>query len=120
MHVALAQLASRAPLPATHRNIIDANFTDETVAQYDLVFNALDNQDARRRMNALCVLAKVPLFEAGSTGYLGQSYTILPKVTPCFDCVPKPVPKTYPVCTIRRYVAQHVARQPRLPACAAA
>ncbi len=40
--------------------------------EFDLVLNALDNLDARRHMNRVCLAAKVPLIESGTAGYLGQ------------------------------------------------
>lgn len=43
----------------------------------------------------------MPLIEAGSTGMSGQCTSIFPKVTQCFECLPKPTQKQYPVCTIR-------------------
>jgi ubiquitin-like 1-activating enzyme E1 B len=68
----------------------------------------------------MCVAAGVPLIESGTAGYLGQVQPIvkashngprplknnknlggIKDVTECFDCVPKPIPKTFPVCTIR-------------------
>ncbi|CAO3615768.1 unnamed protein product [Cunninghamella echinulata] len=66
-----------------------------------MVLNALDNLDARKHVNAMCLAANIPLIESGTTGYLGQSYVIKKGITECFDCHPKPTPTTYPVCTIR-------------------
>jgi ubiquitin-like 1-activating enzyme E1 B len=39
--------------------------------QFDLVFNALDNVDARKHVNRVCLATKKPLIESGTTGYLG-------------------------------------------------
>ncbi|KAI9300646.1 hypothetical protein BJ944DRAFT_272708 [Cunninghamella echinulata] len=69
--------------------------------QFTMVLNALDNLDARKHVNAMCLAANIPLIESGTTGYLGQSYVIKKGITECFDCHPKPTPTTYPVCTIR-------------------
>ncbi|KAK9727352.1 E1 ubiquitin-activating protein uba2, variant 2 [Basidiobolus ranarum] len=63
--------------------------------------NALDNLDARRRVNLMCLASDVPLIESGTAGYLGQVTVIRKGVTECFDCQPKPTPKTFPICTIR-------------------
>ncbi|KAG8942661.1 E1 ubiquitin-activating protein uba2 [Tulasnella sp. 424] len=49
----------------------------------------------------MCMAANVPLVESGTAGYLGQVQPILRDSTECFDCMPKPTPKTFPVCTIR-------------------
>ncbi|KAF7727004.1 E1 ubiquitin-activating protein uba2 [Apophysomyces ossiformis] len=82
-------------------NIKDKQFSVDWFKQFTLVFNALDNLDARRHVNQMCLAADVPLIESGTTGYLGQAYVIKKDVTECFDCQPKPTPTTFPVCTIR-------------------
>lgn len=46
-----------------------------------MVLNALDNLDARRHVNAMCLAANIPLVESGTQGYLGQAY-VIQKVTP--------------------------------------
>ncbi len=40
--------------------------------QFHVVLNGLDNLDARRHVNRLCLAAEVPLVESGTTGFLGQ------------------------------------------------
>ncbi|RUP52238.1 hypothetical protein BC936DRAFT_150064 [Jimgerdemannia flammicorona] len=84
-----------------HSNIKDPHFNVEWFKSFDIVMNALDNLDARRHVNMMCLAADVPLIESGTTGYLGQAYVIKKGQTECFDCSPKPTPTTYPVCTIR-------------------
>ncbi|KAI9502120.1 hypothetical protein BX070DRAFT_239725 [Coemansia spiralis] len=83
-------------------NIKQTDFDVDWFSQFDLVFNALDNLDARRHVNSMCLAAHVPLIESGTAGYLGQVTVIKGGETECFDCHPKPAErKTYPVCTIR-------------------
>ncbi|KAI8338190.1 hypothetical protein BC941DRAFT_34173 [Chlamydoabsidia padenii] len=82
-------------------DIKNKEFNVEWFKQFTMVLNALDNLDARRHVNGMCLAADVPLIESGTTGYLGQSYVIKKGSTECFDCHPKPTPTTYPVCTIR-------------------
>ncbi|KAI9137000.1 hypothetical protein BKA69DRAFT_1033039 [Paraphysoderma sedebokerense] len=84
-----------------HGNIKDPKFNLEWFKGFDLVFNALDNLDARRHVNMMCMAAGVPLIDAGTAGFSGQSTIIIKGVTECYDCQPKPVPKSFPVCTIR-------------------
>lgn len=57
--------------------------------------------EARRHMNRLCLISDIPLIETGTAGYEGQAELIKKDLTQCYDCAPKPVPKTYPSCTIR-------------------
>eukprot|EP00172_Hildenbrandia_rubra_P001036 Plantae.Rhodophyta-Hildenbrandia_rubra.ctg16204.p1 GENE.Plantae.Rhodophyta-Hildenbrandia_rubra.ctg16204~~Plantae.Rhodophyta-Hildenbrandia_rubra.ctg16204.p1 ORF type:complete len:578 (+),score=157.10 Plantae.Rhodophyta-Hildenbrandia_rubra.ctg16204:436-2169(+) len=49
----------------------------------------------------MCLAADVVMIESGSTGYNGQVDVVKLGVTECYDCNPKPVQKSYAVCTIR-------------------
>ncbi|EPQ31792.1 uncharacterized protein PFL1_01124 [Pseudozyma flocculosa PF-1] len=86
---------------AHHANIKEPRFGVAYFQRFDIVLNALDNLDARRWVNRMCIAANVPLVESGTTGFLGQVQPIQKDVTECYDCTAKPVPKTFPVCTIR-------------------
>lgn len=72
------------------------------------MFNALDNLDARRHVNRMCLAANVPLIESGTTGFEGQVQVIMKGKTECYDCNPKPTPKSFPVCTIRSTPSQPI------------
>jgi molybdopterin/thiamine biosynthesis adenylyltransferase len=63
-------------LEAYHANIKDAQFNIDWFKSFDLVFNALDNLDARRHVNRMCLAANVPLVESGTTGFNGQVQVI--------------------------------------------
>jgi ubiquitin-like 1-activating enzyme E1 B len=65
-----------AKLEAYHANIKDAQFNVDWFATFDVVFNALDNLDARRHVNRMCLAANVPLIESGTTGFNGQVQVI--------------------------------------------
>ncbi|EZG46940.1 putative ubiquitin activating enzyme [Gregarina niphandrodes] len=72
------------------------------ISEHDFVINALDNLEARRYVNGVCVKLGLPLFEAGSTGDRGQSYALWSRAgTECFDCREQPKVTVFPVCTIR-------------------
>ncbi|KAJ2156582.1 E1 ubiquitin-activating protein uba2 [Coemansia sp. RSA 552] len=87
---------------AHQANIKDPEYDVDWFAGFDLVLNALDNLDARRHVNTMCLAAHVPLVESGTAGYLGQVTVINGGATECFECQPKAAErKTYPVCTIR-------------------
>lgn len=92
-----------------HGNITDATqFPLPWWSQFDYVFNALDNLEARRYVNKMCLFLKKPLMESGTTGYDGQVQPIYPYYSECFDCQAKVTPKTFPVCTIRSTPSQPV------------
>lgn len=56
-----------------HSNVKDtAQFGWEFFEQFDVVCNALDNLDARRWVNRMCIMTGIPLVESGTTGFLGQ------------------------------------------------
>jgi len=84
-----------------HGNVKDSKYGVEFISQFDCVVNALDNLEARRHVNRLCLAANKPLLEAGSTGHLGQVTVIKKGETECFECQAKPTQKVYPYCTIR-------------------
>jgi ubiquitin-like 1-activating enzyme E1 B len=95
-------------LEAYHSNIKDSTFNVAWFSQFTLVFNALDNLDARRHVNKMCLAADVPLIESGTTGFNGQVQVIKKGVTACYDCTPKETPKSFPVCTIRSTPSQPI------------
>ena len=97
-----------ANIVAHHANIKEGRFSVSWFGQFSVVFNALDNLDARRHVNRMCLAANVPLIESGTTGYDGQVQVIKKGVTACYECSDKPVVKSYPVCTIRSTPSQPV------------
>ncbi|KAF4584378.1 Ubiquitin-activating enzyme E1-like protein [Ophiocordyceps camponoti-floridani] len=97
-----------ASIVAYHANIKDAQFNVAWFRRFNMVYNALDNLDARRHVNRMCLAADVPLIESGTTGFNGQVQVIKKGVTACYDCSPKETPKTFPVCTIRSTPSQPI------------
>ncbi|KAK4243917.1 hypothetical protein C7999DRAFT_44359 [Corynascus novoguineensis] len=93
---------------AHHANIKDAQFNIDWFNSFRIVFNALDNLEARRHVNKMCLAADVPLIESGTTGFNGQVQVIKKGVTACYDCSPKETPKSFPVCTIRSTPSQPI------------
>ncbi|KAI5062186.1 hypothetical protein GOP47_0022725 [Adiantum capillus-veneris] len=87
-------------IEAYHANVKNSDFNVDYFRQFNVVLNGLDNVDARRHVNRLCLAAGVPLVESGSTGYLGQVTVHVKDRTECYECQTKELPKTYPVCTI--------------------
>ncbi|KAG0651270.1 Pmt3-activating enzyme subunit 2 [Hyphodiscus hymeniophilus] len=95
-------------LEAHHANIKDRQFNVEWFKGFTMVFNALDNLDARRHVNKMCLAAEVPLIESGTTGFNGQVQVIKKGQTACYDCTTKETPKSFPVCTIRSTPSQPI------------
>nr|AHG26147.1 ubiquitin-activating enzyme E1-like protein [Shiraia sp. slf14] len=95
-------------IEAYHDNIKDPRFNIAWFKTFEIVFNALDNLDARRHVNRMCLAANVPLIESGTTGFNGQVQVIKKGETECYDCNPKDPPKSFPVCTIRSTPSQPI------------
>merc|ERR1719446_1331894 len=98
---AVKQFRPTAKVVAHHGNVKEPKFGLEFFQKFDVVINALDNLDARRHVNRVCLAAQKTLLEAGSTGHLGQVTVIKKGETECFECQAKPTQKVYPYCTIR-------------------
>lgn len=95
------RLRPAARIVAHHADIKRAEFGLTYFQRFTVVMSALDNVDARRHVNRLCLATNKPLVEAGTTGYLGQVFCVQKGETACYECFPKPTPKVYPICTIR-------------------
>lgn len=98
----------RAKLVAHHANIKDEEYSVEWFSRFKIVFNALDNIDARRHVNRMCLAADIPLIESGTTGFNGNVQVIKKGKTACYDCKPKQIPKSFPVCTVRSTPSQPI------------
>jgi ubiquitin-like 1-activating enzyme E1 B len=95
-------------IDAHHASIFDNRYDIEFFEGFDIVFNALDNITARRHVNKMCLAADIPLIESGTTGFSGQVQAIRKGVTECYDCLEKPVQKSFPICTIRSTPSQPI------------
>jgi ubiquitin-like 1-activating enzyme E1 B len=103
-----SQFNPAANIDARHGDIFDAEYNVDFFEGFDIVFNALDNLKARQHCNRMCMAAGVPLIESGTTGFNGQVQAIQKGVTECYDCNPKPVQKSFPICTIRSTPSQPI------------
>lgn len=98
-----------AKITPYHTNIItDARFDVDWFRSFDLVMNALDNLEARKHVNRMCLASNTPLIESGTAGLLGQASVHIKRITECFECTPKATRKVYPVCTIRNTPSQPI------------
>ncbi|VVC25479.1 Hypothetical protein CINCED_3A023511 [Cinara cedri] len=82
-------------------DIMDTKYGSAFFNKFKLVINALDNKRARSHVNRMCLSCDIPLIESGTMGYSGQVEFIKKDFSLCYECSPKPVPKDYPMCTIR-------------------
>lgn len=98
---AVKRFRPAANIKADQGNVKEPQYDVDFFKSFDLVMNGLDNLEARRHVNRLCLAAETPLIESGTAGYLGQATVHMRGKTECFECQPKQAPKTYPVCTIR-------------------
>eukprot|EP01112_Ceratiomyxa_fruticulosa_P015783 TRINITY_DN4692_c0_g2_i1.p1 TRINITY_DN4692_c0_g2~~TRINITY_DN4692_c0_g2_i1.p1 ORF type:complete len:658 (+),score=145.22 TRINITY_DN4692_c0_g2_i1:157-2130(+) len=98
---AVMKFNPHAKIIAHHDNIKHSKFGIQFFSKFTMVMNALDNLDARRHVNRLCLATDIPLIESGTAGYLGQVQVIRKEKTECFECQPRPTPKQHAVCTIR-------------------
>ncbi|KAM0676468.1 E1 ubiquitin-activating protein uba2 [Gurleya vavrai] len=62
--------------------------------QFCIVYNCLDNEEARSYVNFRCLLGDVPLIDGGSTGFLGQAWYYGRK-SECYDCLEKEEKKKF-------------------------
>lgn len=95
------QFNPSATIVAHSASIFNPEYNVDFFKQFSLVMNALDNKAARNHVNRLCLSAGITLVESGSAGYLGQVTVIRKGQSECYECQPKPAPRTYPGCTIR-------------------
>ncbi|KAL4455772.1 hypothetical protein ABPG74_003182 [Tetrahymena malaccensis] len=104
-HVARDVLKQEYPdmnIISYNSNIKDAQFGLKFFKNFQLVIMALDNQETRSFVNKQCMILNIPLIDAGTTGYKGQSFILKRGETRCYDCFPRSEnKKTYPACTIR-------------------
>ena len=52
----------------------------------DIVFLAVDNNEARKILQSFCAESKIPLVNGGINGFFGTAYLYAPEKSPCLDC----------------------------------
>lgn len=70
-----------------HKERFDENSGERLVREADVVIDALDNWSSRLILNNLCVRNGKPLVHGGVEGWYGQVTTIIPRQTPCLNCL---------------------------------
>ena len=64
--------------------IQEERFGFEFFSKFDLVINALDNEEARNHVNLMCFNMNIPLVESGTNGYQATCNSIAKGVTQCY------------------------------------
>ncbi len=70
------------PVPAS----INSGTAEEIVGGFDAVVDGLDSIETRDLINRACVKLNVPYFYGGAVEYVGNSSTIMPRVSACLEC----------------------------------
>jgi ubiquitin-like 1-activating enzyme E1 B len=83
----------RCRIVAHHDNIKASKYDMAYFAQFDVVLNALDNVDARRHVNRMCLATDRPMIDAGTTGYTGQVNVMRKGQAACYECEEKATQK---------------------------
>ena len=78
-------------------------YNDIFFNKIDGVANALDNIQARKFVDQLCISNSVPLFESGTEGTKGNTQVIIPRLTENYGASQDQQQVTYPVCTIKNF-----------------
>ena len=58
----------------------------DKIKNFDIVFLAVDNNEARMILQSFCTENKIPLVNGGINGFLGTAYLYVPEKSPCLDC----------------------------------
>ena len=72
----------------TSSNIyINAENIEDHISSCDMVIACVDNKKTRHILNSHCINKNIPLIDGGINGFEGYVFTILPDLTPCFNCL---------------------------------
>jgi ubiquitin-activating enzyme E1 len=69
----------------------------------DGVANALDNIEARKYVDSLCLLHCKPLLESGTLGTKGNTQVIIPYLTETYSSSADPPEQEIPLCTLKNF-----------------
>ncbi len=72
-------------------DVVDERITDSNVTSLinsvQIALSARPNFEERRLLNKACVEKGIPMVEAAMNGMEGYLFNVIPKVTPCIQCV---------------------------------
>ena len=86
-----AKKAIEAINPDVDLDIFDERFTEDNINKLlkgvDIALSARPNFLERRLLNSTCLINNIPMVEAAMNGMEGYLFNVVPKVTPCLNCV---------------------------------
>ena len=83
--------------------------------ELSVVANALDNIEARKFVDTLCVKYNKPMLESGTLGTKGSIQTVIPYLTESYSSLQDPPEQHIPMCTIKLfpYKFEHTVQHAR-------
>jgi len=66
---------------------LNAANAEELLTGYDVILDGTDNFETRLILNDLSVKLKIPWIYGAATGSYGLTYTFIPEVSACFNCL---------------------------------
>lgn len=81
-------------------------YNSEFFSNIDIVLTALDNIDARKFVDSLCVDNKKPMIDSGTLGTKGNVQIVIPNLTECYSQSQDPPEKEIPMCTLKNFPYQ--------------
>ncbi|CAF1222788.1 unnamed protein product [Didymodactylos carnosus] len=79
--------------------------TDSFISNQTIIVNALDNVEARRYMDSLCVKNQRPLLESGTMGSKGHTFIVVPFESESYSSQNDPIEKDIPYCNVKSFPA---------------
>lgn len=73
---------------------LNRNNVMETIKEYDIIIDGVDNFPTRYLLNDACYFAGKPMIEAGAVRFSGLNMTILPGVGACYRCLFPDIPES--------------------------
>uniref|UniRef100_A0A6C0ACN1 Ubiquitin-activating enzyme E1 C-terminal domain-containing protein n=1 Tax=viral metagenome TaxID=1070528 RepID=A0A6C0ACN1_9ZZZZ len=78
-------------------------YNDKFFSKLNFVMNALDNIEARRFVDSLCLRYRLPLLESGTQGPKGNTQDIITDLTESYQDTVDPPEQGYAACTIKTF-----------------
>lgn len=81
-------------------------YNDGFFSNIDCVLTALDNIDARKFVDKLCLIHSKPMIDSGTLGTKGNNQVVIPNLTETYGQSRDPPEKEVPMCTLKNFPYQ--------------